>query len=404
MAPSAALLRETYERLFLAAPQGAIGADADAGSKTVLILVIEGVGQVSESDVARACQDAWASASAAMVLHGMAFGDVFDLEVVTVPSTDPEGFSAGVAAIKSRIAGLGGGFAPKVARPGAFAEAAQSAWTAAGSHDFCFMPSEVLLHERFLAARSYEAAYAEAQSTLRKWAPIVSKGSIVRGFGSAASAMLEGALSTFDAGVIDCSAASAPMLAQRRTRLQKELQNDVQELFTKQWRQVTVSTMNQFKAGLLKVVARAGTVANWQLEALRHNAEKHFDEAIGQLLGPGDTTRAQWTRDFGKQLTEMTQEYIDSPAMQLQKAAAMQRKMGKAPKRPRGIRAGLGLVGALRSKWAGGQGNLQTFAGYTSGLNSAHLVVANDGGLADSQGDLPPLFRWQPKVNFDISI
>ena len=408
VAPSAALLRETYERLFshhLAAGQGAIEADADAGSKTVLVHVSEGFGQVSESDVARACRDAWASASAATELRGMAFGDVFDLEVVTVPSTDPEGFSAGVAAIKSRLAGLGGGFAPKVARPGVFAEAAQSAWTAAGTH-LDSEPSEVWLRERFLAARSYEAAYAEAQSTLRKWAPIVSKGNIVRGFGPAASAMLEGALATFDAGVSECSAASAPMLAQRRTRLQKALQNDVQELFTKQQRQLTVSTMNKFKAQLLKVMARGGTVADWQQEGLRRNAEKHFDAAIGQLLvaGLGDTTRAQLTTAFGKQLTEMTQKYMDSPPMQLQAIGAMRRKTGKGQKPPRGIRAGVGLVGALRGTWSGGQGNLQTYAGYTEGLNSAHILVANDGLVSDSTGSEPPFFRWQPKMNFDISV
>jgi len=60
-------------------------------------------------------------------------------------------------------------------------------------------------------------------------------------------------------------------------------------------------------------------------------------------------------------------------------------------------------VGAVRSKAGGGQGNLQTFAGYTSGLNSAHVMFSNDGLIPDSTGSEPPLFRWQPKMNFDIA-
>ena len=64
----------------------------------------------------------------------------------------------------------------------------------------------------------------------------------------------------------------------------------------------------------------------------------------------------------------------------------------------------MGLVGALRSTFGGGQGNLQTYAGYTEGLNSAHVMIANDGLVTDSSGTEPPLWRWQPKMNFDISI
>ena len=77
------------------------------------------------------------------------------------------------------------------------------------------------------------------------------------------------------------------------------------------------------------------------------------------------------TTQFGKQLTEITQKFIDSPPMQLQAIAAMRRKTGRGMKPPRGIRAGVGVVGALRSTFGGGQGNLQTYAGYTEGLNSA---------------------------------
>ena len=146
-------------------------------------------------------------------------------------------------------------------------------------------------------------------------------------------------------------------------------------------------------------------MAEWQQESLRRNAEKHFDAAVSQLMvaGIGEATRAQLTTQFGKQLTEVTQKFLDSPAMQLQAIAAMRRRTGKGQKPPRGIRAGLGLTGAVRSAFGGGQGNIQTYAGYTEGLNSAHIMFANDGLIADSSGQEPPFWRWQPKMNFDIS-
>ena len=165
--------------------------------------------------------------------------------------------------------------------------------------------------------------------------------------------MLNSALVTFDAGVSTCSSDASPMVAQFRSRLQKALNNDVTELFQKQRQQLTTSTINRFKGQLLKVMGRGGTVAEWQHEGLRRNAEKHFDAAIGLLMvdGVGDQTRVQLTTSFGKQLTELTAKFLESPPMQLQAIAAMRRKTGKAPKPPRGIRAGVGLVGALRNQF-----------------------------------------------------
>jgi len=234
----------------------------------------------------------------------------------------------------------------------------------------------------------------------------VAKGRLVRGFGPAASTMMASALGSFDDAVSDCYASSAPMLAQRRQRLAKALQNDVNELYMKQHRTLSLSTIARYKSQLIKVVGRSGSVAEWQQDSLRKNAEKHFDAAIGQLMvtGVGEATRAQLTTAFGKQLTEVTQKFLESPPTQLQAIAAMRRKTGKAHKPPRGVRAGLGLVGAVRSKYGGGQGNLQTYAGYQDGLNSAHIMFANDGNIADSSGAEPPFWRWQPKLNFDIAV
>jgi len=47
---------------------------------------------------------------------------------------------------------------------------------------------------------------------------------------------------------------------------------------------------------------------------------------------------------------------------------------------------------------------LQSFVGFVDGLNSAHLMFANDGAIPDSTGSEPPLLRFQPKLNFDVSI
>jgi len=188
--------------------------------------------------------------------------------------------------------------------------------------------------------------------------------------------------------------------------LQKALQADVQELFTKQHRLLTLTTIAQFKDQLLKVVSRSGAPQQWQQDGLRRNSEKQFDAALAALLIPslGGPTRQQLNTAFGQQLTEQTSKYLESPPMQIQAMNAMRRRTGKGQKPPRGMRVGLGVVGAARSKIGGGQGNLQTFAGYTSGLNSAHFMFANDGLIPDSSGSEPPPLRFQPKMNFDISI
>ena len=114
-------------------------------------------------------------------------------------------------------------------------------------------------------------------------------------------------------------------------------------------------------------------------------------------------SRAQLVTAFGKQLTSATSKFVEGPGMQLEALGAMRRKTGKGQKPPRGVQFGLGLTGAVRSTMGGGQGNLQTFAGYTSGLNSAHLCFSNDGNVPDSSGAEPPPFRWQPKLNLDSS-
>ena len=223
------------------------------------------------------------------------------------------------------------------------------------------------------------------------------KGKLVGGFGPNAAAM-RGAMATFDAGVSECSGASAGMIAQRRSRLQKALQNDVAELLSKQHRQLTVRTVNKYKSQLISVMGRSGAVADWQQEGLRRNAEKEFDAAIGGLIveGLGDATRAQMTTQFGKQLTEITQKFIDSPPMQLQAIAAMRRKTGRGMKPPRGIRAGVGVVGACAPPWRrpGQPADVRRLHG---GARSAHIMIANDGLVADSSGSEPPLWRWQPR-------
>ena len=90
-------------------------------------------------------------------------------------------------------------------------------------------------------------------------------------------------------------------------------------------------------------------------------------QALSKLIVPalGGATRQQLNTAFGTQLTEQTQKYLESPPMQLEAMNAMRRRTGKGQKPPRGVRAGVGLVGAMHAKSGGGQGNLQTFAGYT---------------------------------------
>jgi len=401
------LLKARYEQLFV----NYLAVNTGQPSAKALIVHISDAGAGPNGLGTRAkaaCAAGWAAATAtSSLLHSTGFSEFFEWMHIDLPHATFERaeHDAVVAALRAKLLTLGAGGMSKQISPAAFEEHVASAWDATGSA-VGGTPVEGWLRERYWAARSYDLAYADAQVHLRKWGAQVAGNSFVPNFGARASAALNASLAMFDVGVADCSVSSEAMLSQRRSRLQKALQADVQELFSKQHRLLTLTTLNHFKAQLLKVVSRSGVPQQWQQDSLRRSAEKQFDAALSALLVPslGGPTRQQLNTAFGQQLTEQTSKYLESPPMQLQAMNAMRRRTGKAQKPPRGMRVGLGVVGAARSKIGGGQGNLQTFAGYTSGLNSAHFMFANDGFIPDSSGSEPPPLRFQPKMNFDISI
>jgi len=266
-------------------------------------------------------------------------------------------------------------------------------------------PSDAELTDRYIVTHAGDAAAADARKALEAWAKKVGKGKQVGGFGAKAEALIEEAAATMDA-VEPSSDAGAKLLSARKEELSAQLQEDVRDLFRKQHRQLTAAVTEKYKSQLLRVMGRAGAVGEWQLEALRKTAERRFDAACSELLVEGvvDATRAQLTTAFSSHLTKVTGDYLNAPAMQLEKLGAMSRASSASQKPPRGIRTGLGLVLSMKNQMLGGQGNVQTFAGYTEGLNSVHVQFANDQSTPDSTGAEPPAIRWQPKLNFDISV
>jgi len=155
--PTAALVKETYERVFshhLAAMLS--GGDG----RTMLVHVRDPDDSLPEAAVRAACKDAWSAATAATEFKGKAFSDLFELVLITVPaeSDDAEGFEAGVEALRSTLSGVGG----RLGKASGFADVAKKAWEASGAI-IDQQPSEAWLTERYLAGRSYEAAFAQAQ-------------------------------------------------------------------------------------------------------------------------------------------------------------------------------------------------------------------------------------------------
>jgi len=266
-------------------------------------------------------------------------------------------------------------------------------------------PSDAELTDRYVVTRAYDEASAAARAALAGWTKKVGKGKQVGDFGAKAQALIEDAAATMDA-VEPGSDTGAKMLSARKEELVAQIQEDVRDLFRKQHRLLTGGVTEKYKSQLLRVMARAGAVGEWQLEALRKSAERKFDAGCADLLLEGvvDATRAQLATAFSSHLTKVTGDYLNAPAMQLEKLGAMSRASSASQKPPRGIHTGLGLVLSLKNKWLGGNGNVQTFAGYTAGLNSMHVQFANDQSTPDSTGAEPPAIRWQPKLNFDISV
>jgi len=388
--PTDAQLQASYESLF--AQRAALKESAQ--QKLLLLHVGEG----EEAAVRKACAAAWKAVSG---LAAAAFDEQYELDVAPLPHRTHEAtaYATALEAVGARLRSLPGSL-----KPSGLGGATEAAWRAACAA-LDATPSDAAMCERLLVERGYEEAFSSAQEGLAPWAAAVSDGKVVGDFGAQAAALLDGSLAAFEAATVDVVGASA-LVAARGGKLRKALANDISSLFAKQHKLLAQQQLTRYKKQLLKVVARGGKLEEWQREGLQRQCEKSFDAALAslyvpRLLGP---SQQQLLDAFGKQLTSAATALQESPAMQLTTITAMRRRTAKPQKNPRGVRVGLGVVGACHSKIGGGQGNLQTFAGYTSGLNSAHVLFSNDGGLPDSSGSEPDLLRFQPKLNFDIAI
>lgn len=395
--PSGAQIKASYEAIFA---QHQAVKDA-APAKVLLVHVGEG----EEKAVRSACAEAWEAVAAATGQPGAAFDERFELECVALPhrTIEADAYAAAVQQLGARLKGLAGGGFGKELKAASLPGAAEAAWGAACAA-LDAQPSEGWMEERHLVEKAYDTAFAMAQEAVAPWASSVAGGKWVRGFGEQAAALLEGALAAYEDGVADVPAGA--LVAARGSKLRKAVQNDLSNLFAKQHKLLATQQVGRYKSQLLKVVSRSGKLENWQREGLQRQAEKSFDLGLTSIYVPGllGPSKQQLLDAFSKQLTATATAFQESPTMQLQAIAAMRRRTGKQQKPPRGVRVGLGLVAACHSKLGGGQGNLQTFAGYTAGLNSVHALFANDGGLPDSSGSEPDLLRFQPKLNFDIAI
>jgi hypothetical protein len=386
-----------YEGIFSRYLEAA--ANGASISRTVLVHLSDADDSLSESEVRSACMDAWTTASRSAPLQGVSFP--FDMDVVRVPaeSKDAAGFAAAMSIVKAKLERS----SSKLEKGSDFTESATAAWENVKSL-LDDEPSEEYQTDVFLVESAYENALAEGRQKLRQWGAKVARGGLIPNFGQQAMTMVEDAMASFDAGVAVCaSAASRELSKDKAMRLIQELHASSQELHMKQRQKLQNSVIKNFQTRLEKVMGRAGEVKDWQTESLRRKAEKEFNAGLSNLIADSEQV-LQLTQAFANQLTDVATTLMEAPGMKLQALGAMVRKSGKDQKPPRGVQAGVGLTGAIHDQLGGGAGNIQSWAGYSNGLNSAHLMYANDGNIPDSTGDLPPLFRWQPKLNFDITL
>jgi len=400
VSPSRTLVKEMYEGIFSRYIEAA-AASGTGTSPTLLAHVSDADDALADSDIRSACMEAWSAAVSNSALQGTSFSEVFDLEVVRVPaeSKDAAGFAAAMATLRETLERA----SSKLAKGSDFTESVSAAWEHAKAV-LDDQPSEEYQTDLFRIDRSYENALAKGKEKLRKWGATVASGGLISNFGKDAGKMVEEAMHSFDAGVAACAALGSKALCKEKgMRLIQELHSGAQELLTKQRIKLQSTVITNFQTRLEKVMGRAGEVKEWQQESLRRKASKEFNAGISNLIADSETC-LELTQQFSKQLTDLTASLMESPGMKLQALGAMIRKTGKDQKPQRGVHTGVGLSGAIHDRFAGGLGNIQTFAGYQNGLNSAHLMYSNDGMIPDSTGDLPPLFRMQPKLNFDIAL
>lgn len=260
----------------------------------------------------------------------------------------------------------------------------------------------------------YLEALAAARPRMASWEKMASDGRIIYGFGLKASKLLNSTLAKFDRDsrvqLGDENAADdVPLCAEQGEALEKELKEQLHEMFLVQRSTVEQALYQRLKRDLLRMMRRRrGEPGVWEKLKLLHAAMADYDEQAAELqpffVLDSERDRAE------KRLSELQWSIADTiEAKEMKQRWKMEQMRRLYMRQPKGVSVSLspGMHLMLRPE---GFGNLQIYSrrqvGPPHNPNEISIGVHNDGKISDIYNNKanPPLVKFQPTIGIQMSI
>ena len=252
---------------------------------------------------------------------------------------------------------------------------------------------------------AYNAGILQYERALDQMRNRVNSGKIVESFGSRIDSLLNGILTSFYGRTRGCRVIRER--AQRVALLKSSIRAAGQSLFKQQLDILQSKSVNDFKKSLVTILKNDGDSDEYS-QAQRKTLYDYRTE-VGKLESDSlDMNGGASYTELSNTLDSILKEFPESTVAKLTALQKMDKQTKKSKKKKgRAVNLGLSLVGMLRPP---GYGNLQGFAGYSTGFFGLPLDlllgIQNDGDSPEVMGEDRefPILRLQPKVHFDVDV
>ncbi|KAF8821457.1 hypothetical protein IE077_002010 [Cardiosporidium cionae] len=274
------------------------------------------------------------------------------------------------------------------------------------------------IREDTLCEDVYSDVLQRAKAFVKQWHHFIDRGERISHFGRLADIAYLHHLDMYDLNTL--AAMGSFVRGKIRDRLTADLQEVFRTLFFRQLilleregrRSLRSQLLQRTKIGELPDVAAKEAIIRKVLLEMDAGIEDMMTQT-SSLAAEIDAVMEAFKRNYKQALKEQAEKFDFTPLAQLQVQGnletasdvlkSLQGSSDKKSKKQRGIRMGFGLTAMLRQS---GYGNLQGFANYDGGPFTLTFGYANDRDSLEAMqdGQKPPIFRIQPKFQFDINV
>lgn len=256
---------------------------------------------------------------------------------------------------------------------------------------------------------AYTSCLSQIESTIIQWCKRVGTGKVIGKFTERVQHLQDSMLKSFyetTKGTL-----MIKERAERANQLNTAIVTSTNVIFRQQVEIIQNRIIADFKLQLQQLILKDDIVVEDEQQRLLREALFQFRTLVSDIeIDSIGLTASAYHDELSSTLQTTIQEFPESPGAKLASARKLD-KQAKKPKKKKGksraVNIGLNLIGMLRPP---GFGNLQGYAGYSTGLLGLPLdimmAVHNDGDAPEIMGEDReyPILRLQPKVHFDIDL